>query len=122
MITILLSLVGIFFIYVMFSMNSFSDMCENDIKQIVKSPDNKMKAIIFSRDCGATTGFNRQISLLKHNENLEDIPGNVLRLDGEPNLIVEWKNSNELIVSHPLDPSFKASEEINNIKIWYMNK
>ena len=37
--------------------------CGNDLVKEVPSPNGKMKAVVFQRDCGATTGFSTQISL-----------------------------------------------------------
>jgi len=36
---------------------SLPDMCGNEIYSVVVSPNKKHKAVLFQRDCGATTGF-----------------------------------------------------------------
>jgi hypothetical protein len=45
-------------------------MCRNDLAAESVSPDKQYKAVIFKRDCGTTTGFNTQISILYTNEKL----------------------------------------------------
>lgn len=62
----------------------FSDMCGNEINIELVSPDKKHKAIIYQRDCGATTGFSTQISIIKRNEKLPNKNGNVLTSVGHP--------------------------------------
>lgn len=47
----------------------FDDICGNKIIQEIPSPNRKLKAVIFTRDCGATTGFSTQISLLSKTQN-----------------------------------------------------
>lgn len=41
-----------------------SEMCANRVAVEAKSPDNRYKAVIFERDCGATTDFSTQVSIL----------------------------------------------------------
>ena len=45
-------------------------MCGNEIFQEASSPDNSYKAVVFQRDCGATTGFSTQVSILGTNDEL----------------------------------------------------
>src|SRR5687767_10343542 len=46
------------------------DMCGNDIQLTVVSPDRKLKAVVFERSCGATTGFSTQVSVLPADRDL----------------------------------------------------
>lgn len=41
-----------------------SDTCADDIVSRVTSPDGRHVAVLFQRDCGATTGFSTQISIV----------------------------------------------------------
>jgi hypothetical protein len=43
----------------------FDDSCANQIVDIKISPDKNYQAVTFIRDCGATTGFSTQLSILK---------------------------------------------------------
>jgi hypothetical protein len=38
--------------------------CRNQILQDLPSPDGRRHAVVFARDCGATTGFSTQLSIL----------------------------------------------------------
>ncbi len=54
-----------------------SDMCANTVISSNPSPNIKWKAVLFERNCGATTGFSSQISLLEKNEELQNEAGNI---------------------------------------------
>jgi hypothetical protein len=56
---------------------SLAGDCSNQIIKQIPSPNGKMKAVVFQRDCGATTGFNTQVSVLLSNQQLPDEGGNV---------------------------------------------
>lgn len=53
-----------------------SDTCGNDIFGEYPSPNGKLKAVVFERDCGATTPFSTQVSLIERDQKLENVPGN----------------------------------------------
>ena len=53
------------------------DTCGDTPVQTVPSPSGSLKAVLFERDCGATTGFSSQVSILSHDENLGNEGGNV---------------------------------------------
>ena len=67
------------------------DLCGNEVARTVLSPSGKMKAVVFNRNCGATTGFNTQVSILPVSSALPDDGGNTLILDGTVPLKVEWR-------------------------------
>ena len=81
----------------------FSDMCGNEINIELVSPDKKHKAMIYQRDCGATTGFSTQISIIKRNEKLPNKNGNVLTSAGHPsdnNYKLKWLGAEKLLISN----------------------
>jgi len=41
-----------------------SSACENEVVQSAWAPRHLWKAVVFQRDCGATTGFTSQISII----------------------------------------------------------
>jgi len=53
-----------------------ADMCGNDVYRGYPSPNGKLKAVVFERDCGATSPFSTQVSILGRDERLENVPGN----------------------------------------------
>lgn len=84
--------------------------CANRVPARFPSPDGKLEAITFGRDCGATTGSSTQVSIVRMGDALPDAPGNVVAADanggkapagpgGGPELRVSWWG-NELRVWH----------------------
>ena len=43
----------------------FSGMCTTTVFDEIPSPSNKLKAVVFQIDCGATTDFNTQVAIVK---------------------------------------------------------
>jgi hypothetical protein len=68
------------------------DPCGNEVSQTVVSPSGRLKAVVFNRNCGATTGFNTQVSILPAAAALPDDGGNTLILGGAVPLKVEWRS------------------------------
>mgnify|MGYP002779653509 FL=1 len=75
--------------------------CENNIIRETSSPDNKWKAVAFSRDCGATTSESVQISILNEQETLNDeATGNVFIAD-KFNPSIKWLSATKLEITIP---------------------
>ena len=97
-------LIGAPLVLIVLALFLLPDLCGNEIYSEHVSPDNDYKAVIFQRDCGSTTGFSTQLSIIDANSDLDnDVAGNVLILDGHPDdiqLKVAWRSNNELVVNH----------------------
>lgn len=101
--------------------------CANDELNEIVSPDGGHYAYVFTRNCGATTGFNAQISVQDRRGN-DGRVGNVFIADGGgPKRIltplehvqVGWVNS-VLVIRYGRDLRiFKKEERVNGIKIVY---
>ena len=77
------------------------DMCGNYLHSESYSPNGELKAVTFQRDCGATTGFSTQISILNADDELENEMGNIFRMAGHPDEVapnVSWKSDSVLII------------------------
>jgi hypothetical protein len=72
------------------------DPCGNEISQTVKSPSGKLDAVVFNRNCGATTGFNTQVSVIPAGTNLPAEGGNVFITNGAPPIQVNWQSETKL--------------------------
>lgn len=96
--------------------------CENDVLQSVPSGAGKT-AIIFSRECGATTGFNTQLSIVDTGDQLPDEPGNALVLGGQKTIrAVRWKNARELAVEIVADAkTFAKHVRVHGISVSYVS-
>jgi hypothetical protein len=78
-------------------------MCDNHITQEVYSPNGEYKVVVYERNCGATTPYTTQISLLKSHVLLGDHAGNLLGAEGHPDwfeIEVEWQNDKQLRIEY----------------------
>lgn len=49
-----------------------SDLCDNVVQSSVSSPDGALKAVAFSRECGATVASSTHILVMNSNDSLSD--------------------------------------------------
>jgi hypothetical protein len=74
------------------------------------SPDGKIEAVVFKRDCGATTDFTTQISILRKGASLPNQAGNAFTADtnhgaapaarwGGPPADVRWITNRQVSIS-----------------------
>ncbi|KPZ63943.1 hypothetical protein AN394_04250 [Pseudoalteromonas sp. P1-26] len=108
---ILAGVISTFFIlWVYFT---FPDMCGNYLHAEAYSPDNKNRIVVFQRDCGATTGFSAQISILGADVKLPNESANIFIIPGLPNEVapgVEWLDNSTIKISHRLNGQEYLSE------------
>ncbi len=115
---ILLGVISIVVIVILVTLklidNLFSGMCGNEIVRSLNSTNNKYKVVIFKRDCGATTGFSSQVSILNSNEELRNESGNLFISDcdhgkapraawGGPEIKMKWLNKDTLELAYHKD-------------------
>ena len=121
---------GVLFFF-SYNFQIFENPCGNEILSESTNPNGLTKAVIFQRDCGATTGFSTQVSILKSKEDLKNKGGNIFVADtnhgeapsgigGGPKVDVEWLSQNELkIFYHPKARTYTKSSSLNGIQIIY---
>jgi hypothetical protein len=109
--------------------SAFDGMCGNDLIHEELSPDGKVKVVVFQRDCGATTGFSTQVSIVPGRKTLPNAPGNVFVATtghgaaptgqgGGPEVRVVWDGNQTLILKHhPSAAIFKAEREHSGVRI-----
>ena len=68
------------------------DLCANTILAEHPSPSGKRKAVVFDRDCGATTDFSTQVSILPSSSSLGNEGGNLFSADTDHRRAPSWKN------------------------------
>jgi hypothetical protein len=72
--------------------------CSNESSTEVVSPDGTKKIILFSRNCGATTGFNTQGSILERTDTLPDCGGSTFIID-QGTAKASWVNNSNIIIT-----------------------
>ena len=106
-------------------------LCGNSVITESLSPDKQSKVVVFSRDCGATTGFSTQVSIIDASDALPNASGNTFSADtghgaapadtsGGPSVSAKWE-SNDLIVigHHPATRVFTKENRVANVRINY---
>jgi len=108
-----------------------SGMCGNERVAEYPSPDGALKVVVFQRDCGATTGFSTQASLISGTDKLPDKAGNLFVADtdhgaapaaawGGPTLGVRWEGVRAVVLQHDERARvFKAEKHVRGTSIRY---
>jgi len=81
---------------------AFSPLCGVTVHKIIPAPGGKLSAVVFDIDCGATTGFNTQVSIAPVGREFSpDRYPAFLRLDGRHDIALKWLGERALEVSTP---------------------
>jgi hypothetical protein len=116
-------LMSIVLVIVILFMYLADDLCGNDVFSELWSPNKEYKAVIFQRNCGATTDFNTQISIIQSSDALGNDGGNVLIIKGHPqdvSPVLLWNSNNELTINKAINGSeFKVEKMVGTINIKY---
>ena len=97
-----------------------SDLCANDNLRESVSPNGTLKAVLFRRDCGATTSYSTQVSILPTSRQLPNEAGNVFIVGGEPLVVVRWLDDRHLSISGGgAATAFKHVSAFNGVQITY---
>jgi hypothetical protein len=98
------------------------DDCSNERSAEVVSPDGMKKVVLFSRNCGATTGFNTQATVLDRTEALPDSGGSAFIID-QGTAKVSWAdNAKILVILESNARVFKKELSDHGISIEYQTK
>jgi hypothetical protein len=109
-----------------------ADGCGNMTVIRSQSPDGRHDATLFQRDCGATTGFSTQISVLDHGASPSG-SGNAFRADDDHGAAaagswggswaeVKWLTSDHLLIRYATQSRIFAQEsEVSGVRITYQS-
>lgn len=75
------------------------EMCANEPITTDVSPNGALKAVLFRRDCGATTSNSTHVSIIPASRQLPNEPGNVFVRSGQPSVAVCWIGDRHLSIS-----------------------
>ncbi len=108
--------------------------CENEEQSRTRSTDGKLEAVLFQRDCGATTPFTSQVSVVPAGAALGDEPGNVFTSDtnhgaapsaswGGPPVTLRWLGPRHLLLTY--HPRARIGRYVPEIKVrtgWFASE
>ncbi|MFC4411806.1 DUF5412 family protein [Chungangia koreensis] len=96
----------------------FEDACGNEVVHSTLSPDEERIAYVFKRDCGATTDYSYQLTILNADEELQNKSGNAFISD-KP-FTAEWTDDQQLEVQYSkLAKSTKMKRKVAGVNIQY---
>ena len=113
------------------------DPCGNEVLARQSSPAGAYQAIVFERDCGATTDFSTQVSILPSDVSFLERPsfwsateqGNALAIDadhgaaprgagGGPDVTIHWESDQKIILAyHPRARVFLAAPSVGAVSV-----
>jgi hypothetical protein len=97
-----------------------SDICGNEVSQTVRSPSGKFAAVVFSRNCGATTGFNTQVAILPAGPKMANDAGNTFIANGTLPLTLRWQTGTALQISGVGTVSpLKKESQVSGVTVSY---
>ena len=109
----------------------FPDLCGNRVLAEAVSPDQRLKAVVFQRDCGATTGFSTQVSVIAATDALPNASGNLFSADsnrgavpvsaaGRPVVQVRWASGRALVLAHHAGARvFTQKDSVSGVAVAY---
>lgn len=128
----LLACIALSAIVLLGQLNAESDLCSLTILREAPSPNGKLRAMVFTQDCGATTGYSTQVSLLESGEDpssrdggnlfiADDNHGSAPTQPGQgPTVNVAWLSDGKLrIQHHALARIFKSAPALKNVQVDY---
>ena len=96
-----------------------SDMCCNEFISQSFSPGKELKAILFKRDCGATTAYSYQVSVLNRWDSVSNADtGNVFVSYGTSAL--KWRDDRTLLITRK--SAERIFKEQKQITVWPLFK
>src|SRR5688500_2458723 len=112
--------------------NELSALCGNEVLSTTLAPGGRTRAVLFRRDCGATTGFSTQVSVLSGTDSLPNEPGNVFVIGADrgqaspprsdaPVVRVRWLDAGRLQIRY--DAGWRVSVAdtlVDGIRIHYV--
>jgi hypothetical protein len=111
-------------------LNGCSGPCASREISRAEAPDGLHKAVMFQRNCGATTGFSTQISVLAPDEEPPGV-GNAFRADddhgaavaggwGGPWAEMRWIDNGTLLIRYASESRiFEQSRQVSGVQIRY---
>ena len=110
------------FILMAFPLSGCISSCDNEVVSTIASPSGVTNAVIFGRNCGATTGFNTQVSIVDADGGTPRDGGNVLIVDQKVPLKISWDSDSELLIAGSGKTRvFKQETSVNGVRIRYEN-
>lgn len=98
----------------------FDGLCGSTMVQTIPSPDGELKAVVFEHDCGATTGYSTQVSILRRGETLTKKASDTFVAEGQMPIVVTWTAPRDLTIATLGSRVFRREKRsIDGVRITY---
>lgn len=95
--------------------------CGDSVVSESVSPNGQLVAVVFLRNCGATTGYSTQVSLRRSAEPFDsEKQSPFLILDDDGKVVLSWREQSRLVIRLPREPKVVRKEsEQSGVSIEY---
>jgi len=93
--------------------------CSTSVEREYPSPDGTHIAIVYHRDCGATTDFNTQVGLRLRTERLDLERAQVVAVAGQHPVTPVWSSNRRLVIPLPNDQIYVQSRRWCDVEVSY---
>lgn len=93
--------------------------CTTSVGQTLASPDGVRQVVVFSRECGATTGANTQAAIVPVGQSLADGADGFLSIEGTHDLDPRWDGFGNLELTLPANAEISRQDEPAGVTIIY---
>ena len=100
--------------------SSLLPSCQTTQHARLPSPDSAFDLVIFSRDCGATTGANTQAALIPNGDSLPDDAASFLSIGATADLAPRWSTPTSITLTIPPGAQiYRQDESVAGIAVIY---
>ena len=102
-------------------------LCSVEKTATLPSPDGKNKVVVRVRNCGATTDYVTEVSIVPlSRENITGY-GNTFRIKGfldiPDDLEITWQSNNKLLITYPADQTiYKSEDRVRRVTVTYQER
>ena len=101
-------------------LSSFAPTCSTDIAQRLTAPDGQFDLVVFSRDCGASTGPNTQAALIPAGDQLPDDATSFVSVGLATDFAPRWDGFGNIELTVPADAeTYRRDETVAGIAVIY---
>jgi len=93
--------------------------CDTEVAKEIPSPDGAFVAVVYRRDCGATTGFNTQVGLRRSRTEFDHDLGQVAAIGGQHDLKPLWTSTRHLTIPMPAGKVYRQLSKWKEVQIGY---
>ena len=96
-------------------------LCANTITSRTTSPNGDRDAVVFTRDCGATTAYSTQVTLTPAGAKVPNQAGDVFVVPDSTDVRLEWLGSDTLLIRYRRTNPYLKADQVKGVTIRYLS-